>query len=100
MTAELIIYSFIVFIALSLATLKIKPAWLDNDTVGRFIVFFLIAIVSLLIAVALINAQELATLIMTLAVTILSNQGIQTMIVLLLFAALAAAVSNGIKKES
>ena len=100
MTVGLIIYSFIVFVILSLTTLKIKPAWLDNDTTGKFIVFAIIATVSFFIAVALMNAQELAILIMTSAVTILSNQGIQTMIILLLFAALATAISNNIKKES
>ncbi|MCK5413018.1 MAG: hypothetical protein KAI57_01445 [Candidatus Pacebacteria bacterium] len=83
-----------------MTTLKIKPAWLDNDTTGKFIVFAIIATVSFFIAVALMNAQELAILIMTSAVTILSNQGIQTMIILLLFAALATAISNNIKKES
>ena len=100
MTVELIIYSFVVFVILSLTILKIKPKWLENDTVGKFFVFVIIATVSFCMAVALINAQELATSIMTLAVTILSNQGIQVMAVLLLFSALATAISNNIKKES
>ncbi|MCK4891685.1 MAG: hypothetical protein KAS78_03390 [Candidatus Pacebacteria bacterium] len=94
------IYCFIIFAILSIAILKIKPKWImeKNDAIGIFIIFFLIAIVSFVIATLLTNLLEFLMLIESLAIAILSNNGIQIILVLLLLSVIATTISRKMKQ--